>query len=324
MTKAMSDTSVTYKFSGHLNSNLFVRASVKSTVTDLWSSHIVPIVNQHFSESILHDIKGALSWDECLRQLLKMGAVYLDQKRMNHDFPVDADNVVRIHLLPRRFDTDVFNVRRDIVFQNEDFLVVNKPALLPVHPTVDNSIENLLSLLKKKPPGPIFSLHRLDVETTGLILFAKSESAMRYFHKLFENRNITKIYKAVVSTGEIPLGHQRHWMEKKPRSPKKIRSEEHLGFQPIELNILRHTHFEAQPGTMIVDVELLTGKTHQIRSQLAHMGFPLVGDSMYGGAPFGIQKNERRFNHFLLHAFELHFVDPKGLNQKFQLMPSWL
>lgn len=320
MNKTMSDTSVTYKFSGHLNSNLFVRASVKSAVTDLWSSHIVPIVNQHFSESILHDIKGTQSWDECLKKLLKMGAVYLDQKRMNSDFQVDANNVIRIHLLPRRFDTRLFDSHRDIVFQNDDFIVVNKPALLPVHPTLDNSVENLLSLLQEKIPGPVFSLHRLDVETTGLILFAKSESAMTYFHKLFENRNITKIYKAVVSAGDISSGRYRHWMEKNPRSPKKISSVEQDGYVPIELNILGRVDFGSRNTAMIVDIELLTGKTHQIRSQLAHMGFSLIGDSLYGGVPF----EDKIFNHFLLHAYELQFVDPKGTHRKFQLKPNWL
>jgi RluA family pseudouridine synthase len=319
MNKTMSEISVTHKFSGHLNSNLFVRASVKSTVKALWSSHIVPIVNRHFSESILQDIKGAESWDECLKKLLKMGAVYRDQKRMNGDFQVNADNVIRIHLLPRRFDTRLFNSLRDVVFQNDDFIVVNKPALLPVHPTLDNSIENLLSLLQEQMAESVFSLHRLDLETTGLILFAKSESARTYFNALFENRRITKIYKAVVPAGDLSLGHYRHWMEKNPRSPKKIRSVEKQGHVPVELNILGCAEFDSQSSCMVVDVELLTGKTHQIRSQLAHMGFPLVADSMYNGLPF----EEKKFNHFLLHACELQFVDPKGISRKFQINPQW-
>tara|TARA_B110001454_G_scaffold219194_1_gene251287 strand:- start:43147 stop:44097 length:951 start_codon:yes stop_codon:yes gene_type:complete len=316
----MNDVSITYKFSGHLNSNLFVRASNKASVTHVWSSHLVPIVNQHFSESTLHDIKGSRSWDECLKQLLKIGAVYLDQKRMTGDFEMDANNVVRFHLLPRRYDPNLLDVRRDIIFQNEDFLVVNKPALLPVHPTLDNTVENLLSLLQQQLKSPIYGLHRLDLETTGLILFAKTESAMMHFQKLFEGREIKKIYKAVVFGSNSRLGYYRHWMEKNPRSPKKISSTELPNYMPIELNILNQMPFALDARATILDIELLTGKTHQIRSQMAHIGFPLIGDSMYGGPDF---ENEK-FNHFLLHANELQFIDSRGVERSFHVKPSWL
>lgn len=310
---------VTHTFSGHLNSNLFIRANRKISVTELWSSHVVPIVNQQFSTEHLDLIRGLRTWDECLNELLNLGAIYVDQKRMRAPFQVDSENVVRIHLMPRRFDTSVFSYDRDVIFQNQDFLIVNKPALLPVHPTLDNRVENLLFCLQQKTNGSVFGVHRLDLETTGLIVFAKTESATAHFQKQFSERDINKIYKAVVCGDGPAPGHYRHWMLKDPRSPKKISDFERPDHMTIELSVLGHSSF--LPKTSVVEVDLLTGKTHQIRSQLAHLGSPLVADSMYGGRPFA---DTTLYPHFLLHACQLQFRDQQGRAHHFQVQPKWL
>lgn len=310
---------VTHKFSGHLNSNLFIRANRKISVTELWSSHVVPIVNQHFLATQLNLIKGPRTWDECLTELLKLGAIYVDQKRMLAPFEVDSENVVRIHLMPRRFDAAIFEYDRDVIFQNQNFLIVNKPALLPVHPTLDNVVENILFCLQQKTQGPVFSVHRLDLETTGLIAFAKTESATAHFQNVFSEHDINKIYKAVV-TGDGPRpGFYRHWMLKDPRSPKKISDQDGSDHMAIELKVLGGSPFLA--NTSVVEIELLTGKTHQIRSQLAHLGSPLVADSLYGGKPFA---DKTQYPHFLLHAYQLEFRDQQGQAHRFQVQPKWL
>lgn len=301
---------ITHKFSGHLNSNLFIRTNGKISVTELWSRYLVPIVNQQFPAANLN-IR--------LNELLHLGALYVDQKRMRTEFEVDAENVLRIHLMPRRFDISVFDYERDVIFQNSDFMIVNKPALLPVHPTLDNFTENLLSCLQEKTKTPVFSVHRLDIETTGLIIFAKNELAMAYFQKLFSNREIKKIYKAVVRGSGPTPGFYRHWMLKDPRSPKKISTHEQANHVAIELNVLSRGAFS--PGTSIVEIELLTGKTHQIRSQMAHLGFPLIADTMYGGGPFA---SEITYSHFLLHAYQLEFTDSQGNHKSFTRQPSWI
>lgn len=312
----MNEVTIHYKFSGHLNSNLFIRANRKTNVTQLWSSQIVPIVNRHLGPTLI----GGQTWDEYLLQLLKLGAVYLDQKRMTSPFELDETNVVRFHLMPRRFDTKRFQIQRDVIFQNKDFLVVNKPALLPVHPTLDNLTENLLYLLQQNLNTDVSSVHRLDLETTGLILFAKNDKSMTYLQSLFSQREISKRYLAVVSQDKIPLGRQQHWMEKNPRSPKHIRSTAADNFVSIELDILKQSEFTKSLDASIVDIQLLTGKTHQIRSQLAHLGFPLRGDRLYGGLDF--VNND--YDHFLLHAYQLQFTDPAGVPRTFEQAPNWL
>lgn len=315
----MNKISLNYKFSGHLNSNLFIRTSAKTNVTHIWSSQIVPIVNQQFSDAGVQVIKGAQTWDEWLRHLLKIGAVYLDQKRMTMPFEMDSHQVVRFHLMPRRFDTTLFRFDRDVIFQNQDFLIVNKPALLPVHPTLDNLSENIVSLLQTQMQQEMYTVHRLDLETTGLMVFAKNETARTYFQNLFSAREIKKMYRAVVGKGEIPLGFKQHWMEKNPRSPKRISSVAQDNYINVELIILKQEVFSKIPDSSIVDIELLTGKTHQIRSQLAHLGFPLLGDSLYRGAAFA----DNQYDHFLLHAFRLQFSDPQGQVRVFELEPNW-
>lgn len=310
---------VSHTFSGHLNSNLFIRANRKISVTELWSSHVVPIVNQQFSTAHLERIRGPRTWDQCLTELLYLGAIYVDQKRRQEPFHVDSENVVRIHLMPRRFDTSVFCFDRDVIFQNQDFLIVNKPALLPVHPTLDNRVENLLFCLQQKTKGSVFGVHRLDLETTGLIVFSKTESATAHFQKIFSERDINKMYKAVVSGDGPSPGHYRHWMQKDSRSPKKISDFERPDHMLIELNVQGHGSF--LPKTSVVEIELLTGKTHQIRSQLAHLGSPLMADSMYGGRPFA---DATLYPHFLLHACQLRFRDQQGHAHHFHSQPKWL
>lgn len=313
---------ISHKFSGHLNSNLFIRANGKTSIAELWSRFVVPIVNQQFSDLECQQIKGSGSWDECLNELLNLGAIYVDQKRMCSEFVVTSENVVRFHLLPRRFDMSLFDYDRDVIFQNSDFIVINKPAWFPVHPTLDNIRENLLFCLQQKQEGIVSSVHRLDMETTGLIIFSKGKSARSYFQELFSQRKINKTYKAVVTGAGPPPGYYRHWMRKDLRSPKVIIDHEQPNHVVVELKILNRMPFFAsnKEANTILEIELLTGKTHQIRSQLAHLGSPLVADTLYGGPPFA---QGAEYPHFLLHAYQLEFVDQHGQTHIFKNLPRW-
>lgn len=321
---AVNKIMISYKFSGHLNSNIFVRVDSKISIFDLWREWLVPLISDRFSNTNLEAIKRTLSFvenmDECLKQLLNLGAVYKDQTRMEKEFIVDPANVIRIHLMPRRYDSNRFHFGNDVVYESKDYLIVNKPSLLPVHPTVDNCKENLLFLLRQKFGSEICCIHRLDLETTGLLLFAKNNTTQHYFHNLFARREIRKYYRAIVPTGKLPLGYQCHWMQKSKRSPKRLFVNEVLDSSTVEL-IITDNYPSRFPNLNIVSLELLTGKTHQIRAQLSFLGFPLPGDSLYGGSTFSSAIGE---THFLLHACGLKFVDQQGVPQNFSLQPSWL
>ena len=143
---------------------------------------------------------------------------------------------------------------------------------------------------------------------------------MSYYQGLFSQRTIEKHYLAVVQGAGPELGHYRYWMQKSKRSPKEVTDKEIPNSSIIELNILNLSKFDL-PGTSLVDIELLTGKTHQIRSQLSHLGFPLRGDHLYGGTEFPKGSSH---DHFLLHSARLEFDDSSGQRQQFVHSPLWL
>ncbi len=205
-----------------------------------------------------------------------------------------------------------------IVFENDDFVAINKPSGLLSVPDREGKEVSLKQLLKEKY-GNIFTVHRLDKDTSGLILFAKNEVMHKHLSKQFEERQTKKIYQGLV-IGSLP---------------------EMKG--SIDAPIAEHP---AQNGTMIVhrkgkesltDYEVLedfgvysflqfrihTGRTHQIRVHMKDTGHPIVCDPLYGdGKPvlisslkhkYKLSKKEEEERPILarlaLHAFQLSFTD---------------
>lgn len=289
------------------------------SVTKVWSRHLVPLFMQIIPEGQLKQIRGSGSWDECLVLLLNLGAIYLDQIRMRQEFLLDSNNVLRIHLMPKRYPIKSFYLGQAIEAESQDYIIINKPALVPVHPTVDNFKENILFILNEIYKENIFCVHRLDVETTGLIMFVKNKPAQAHYLKLFSEKKIKKFYKAIVAGKGPPSGCYSHWMEKSKRAPKHITDTEQPGAALVELKILDRSDFQGDESSCL-DIELLTGKTHQIRSQLSHLGFPLLGDSVYGGGPF---PKGLLYSHFLLHSSRIEFCDQGGQLQNIELSPRW-
>ncbi|MBL7543989.1 MAG: RluA family pseudouridine synthase [Bdellovibrionaceae bacterium] len=311
---------VSYKFSGYLNSNLFVRTEHKISVTQLWSRYLVPLIEEQFSDAGVRAIRGGGSWDECLKILILLGSVYLDQKRQTAVFDLDSHNVVRIHLMPKRYDTRLFQWGEHVVFENSEFLIVNKPAFLPVHPTLDNCTENILKIIQQKQTETIYCVHRLDLETTGLMIYAKGAKAMGYFQRLFSSRKgLRKFYKAMVDGTGPEEGFYQHWMLPGQGTPKKvvdIIDPDRTDAASIELTVQNRKGIQWQNRPVaIVDIELHTGRTHQIRAQMAHLGFPLVSDVLYGGPNLSTT--------FHLHSYRLHFIDQQGQIYEFNCDPFW-
>lgn len=318
---------ISHKFSGHLNSNLFVRVDREIFVTQLWSSSLVALIEKEFSDAGLQKIKGHLSWDECLNYLLKIGAIYLDQKRIHSDVEIDSLQVLRIHLMPKRYDVKRFDEKSSVVFENSEFIVINKPSQLPVHPMLDNDQENILNQLQKNRQEKIYAVHRLDIETSGLLIFAKNEKSMSHWQSVFtsakservSDRKIVKEYRAVTSPFDSAMGLYQHWMVRSPKSPKHILDVADENSDLVQLNVLRVNSFKKSKYSQ-VDLELLTGKTHQIRAQLSHLGSPLVADALYGGEPF---PSGLSYPHFLLHAFRMRVLGPDQKIHQLECLPEW-
>lgn len=197
----------------------------------------------------------------------------------------------------------------DVVFEDEGLVVLDKPAGVAVHGGSGVSFGVIEQLRRQRPEARLLELaHRLDRETSGLLLVAKKRSVLKRLHDLFREGGIAKSYFALVRGRWMnPLQHVRLPLEKYLTEEGERRvsvSREGKEAHSVVRLVRRWENFS------LVDVELKTGRTHQIRVHLAHLGFPLCGDDKYGD--FALNKELARLGlkRMFLHAARLAFVHP--------------
>jgi len=203
------------------------------------------------------------------------------------------------------------NIHLDIVFENEDLVVVNKPAGMVVHPSPGHDSGTLVHAILgyvpelegiggEERPGIV---HRLDKETSGLIVIAKNEQAHRWLQDQFRNRNVEKIYLALVDGApptpsgriEAPIG--RNGTQRKLMSV--------VALEKGRAAVSEYKTLESFPNHTLLEVHPLTGRTHQIRVHLAFLGCPVAGDTIYGK-----KKPSVPLNRHFLHAYRLKIILP--------------
>ena len=203
-----------------------------------------------------------------------------------------------------------------IIYEDSDVLALSKPAGMVVHHDAQHTSGTVVDwLLEKYPeinnvrdverPGIV---HRLDKDTSGVLLVAKNQRAYEYLKKLFQDGGITKKYFALVvgniknDSGIIdaPIARSTKHFEKRVVGGKQGRSREAVTEYKVLERLAGYTYIEASPKT---------GRTHQIRSHLAHIGHPVVCDKLYGGklyqCPAGLTRQ-------FLHAHSLSFCTLDG------------
>lgn len=236
--------------------------------------------------------------DDEIATFLRLGAIYKNNKRVLADCDLLPEDYLRFHFLPRRYPTD-HDLSKVIVFEDAEFCIVNKPSGIPVHPTLDNVCENLLTLLQQQ--GEYHITQRLDLETSGLMVYAKTKDSQREFNFILSGRKIHKSYRAITER-PLPLGRHVHFMEKSPRAPKIIvdaatAEKNPENYLQCDLEILSISSLE---NNFSLKILLHTGRSHQIRAQLSFLGAPICGDIAYGGSKsafFGLQSQELRFTY---------------------------
>lgn len=209
-----------------------------------------------------------------------------------------------------------------IIFENDDFIAINKDAgMLTIPDRHDDTQMSLYKLLTQKY-GKIFIVHRLDRDTSGLILFAKNETSHKYLSQLFEHRNIEKKYLGIVR-GSIP---EKEGSINEPIAEHPVKKGQMVVNRKGKISLTNYKVLEDYGIYSLVQFEIQSGRTHQIRVHTKSIGHPIICDEVYGdGEPvllssfkkkYKLSQNELEERPIIsrlgLHSFSLHFKDAGG------------
>eukprot|EP01132_Coremiostelium_polycephalum_P003065 gene3065-3833_t len=307
-----------------------------------------PLMTDTISNLVIDHLKGCTT-KSYIDYLFNEGAIYIRQPLWNiktaiprphrvfQDQSVDEGSLIKVYFSPRTYPTDHIDLDKIIVHENDHFILVDKPHAVSMGPIIDSYTNNLAIMYVNQrkqqntttPLNVLYNPHRLDFPTRGLCLLVKDHQFLREFNKLIMNRQVNKIYKAIVpitkenKDKELPIGLIRHFMKPTNMAPKIVTTEEVEGWHECLLNILSvqdveykipledfdersfdfiHQRYNIKDQECLdrigvgsdrnrskvlkfkeVEIQLLTGRTHQIRAQFSSLGFPLLSDPMYGG-----------------------------------------
>ncbi len=191
------------------------------------------------------------------------------------------------------------NAGLELIYRDESLIVANKPAGLLAVPGRGADKQDCLASRVQAEFSDVLVVHRLDMATSGLLLFARDAGMQRRLSEMFRKHEVQKCYVAVVSgsmashVGEVELPLVCDW----PNRPK-----QKVDFSSGKPSLTRYRVLGHKAGTTRVELEPVTGRTHQLRVHLAAIGHPILGDALYGDA----DSAER----LLLHASTLSFAHP--------------
>jgi 23S rRNA pseudouridine1911/1915/1917 synthase len=261
----------------------------------------------------------ALAWPELSRsqwqQLIRSGSVRIGGDPVRANMRLAGGERVNA-TLPAVTDTTILaqEIPLDILYEDDDFLAVNKPPGMVVHPAPGHSEGTLVNAVLgycpdlegvggERRPGIV---HRLDRDTSGVIVVAKNDRALRHLQRQFKRRTVQKRYLALVdghiqppqAVIDAPIGrdprHRQRMAIIRPGSS--ARSRKATTYYRLERSYEQHSLVVAEPHT---------GRTHQIRVHLAFVGYPIVGDTIYGR-----RKPSLPVAHHCLHAASLTLLRP--------------
>lgn len=251
-----------------------------------------------------------------LYRIIRSGEIRINKGRVSAEYRVLLHD--RLRIPPIRIATSHYEGVKDevarryhlpILYEDESLLVIDKPAGLAVHGGSGVSF-GLIELIRKQRPHAAFLelVHRLDRETSGVIMIAKKRSALVALHEMMRANQFDKRYLALVN-GIFPSAHKgvklpllKYLL---PNGERRVRV--------AEEGVFAHTLFTKMQDFSdfsLLEAQLKTGRTHQIRVHLAHMGLPILGDDKYGSFELNKVLGEKGLNRMFLHAHRLSFHHP--------------
>jgi len=263
-----------------------------------------------------------------IQRLIEQGHITINAKPTKATHTPRAGEVVRIEIPEAKpAEAKAEDIPLEIIYEDKSLLVLNKPAGIVVHPAVGNEEHTLVNALLHHCAGELSGIggvarpgivHRLDKETSGCLVVAKNDEAHVALSAQFAGRTVEKIYVAIVC-GVLPRdeGNIRAAIARHPTHRKRMAVHDNDDGRPA------HTGYrviERLNQATLVEAELHTGRTHQIRVHFQHLGFPVAGDDTYGQRQ---TKKLAELTHYeaprvLLHAHKLAFTHPRtGKKAKF-------
>ncbi len=262
-------------------------------------------------------------------KLLRSGQVRVNKKRVRTDYRLSINDSVRIppvsykdkdtSIVAIASKSQLLDIEKCILHEDDAFIIINKPCGIAVHGGSGINLGVIELLRQSRPDAKFLELvHRIDKETSGILMIAKKRLALVGIHKQMREKSIHKKYEVIVN-GE--------WKDKQ---------------RIVDLNLLKTSDVDGQKKVSVVnddykntntkksrsvfflkkslkaftllEVKLITGRTHQIRVQLSHLGFPILGDEKYGNFELNKKIKKAGFSRMFLHASEVTFTHP--LNQE--------
>lgn len=247
-----------------------------------------------------------------IQKLIESGSVKVNGSQVSKNYKVSADDeILMLQGELKTLDAEPENIPLDIVYEDSDLLVVNKPRGMVVHPAPGNYSGTLVNALLYHCKDSLSGIngvlrpgivHRIDKDTSGLLIVAKNDKAHIGLAKQIKEHSFTREYNAVV------CGHLKEYegtvcapIGRNPKDRKKMCVTENNSKNAV-------THYKVineYEGYSHISLRLETGRTHQIRVHMAYIGHPVAGDFVYGN-----DKKSAYLNGQCLHAIKIGFVHP--------------
>lgn len=229
-----------------------------------------------------------------IQKLIRNKDVKVDGKRVSKDVDLIKGELIEIYINEKPLE---------IVYENKDIVIILKPK--NIETISENGETDLIEKVSKQLNLKLYAVHRLDRNTIGLVIFAKNIDAKKSLDVAIKNRKLEKFYIAKVC-GEINKSEEKltAFLKKDDKKSLVFVSDKSLsGYEEIKTN---YKKVQSDGEFSILEVELVTGKTHQIRAHLSHIGYPILGDEKYGNTEIN-KKYKKKYQCLCSYKLKFNF-----------------